>query len=343
MPIDIKKYKQELTQLKGKYQRKIILPKPITFGTEIEFVNANLNTVEDVVRNEVGPINTGDYESWQVKTDDSATKKQEIIIGRHKCWGEEYIEKRIKRYGGEVVSRILQNDEQSWDELSRVVLNCLKIENFGFNDKCAFHVHFGKCIFKNPKFIQNLFKAYTVFEDILLRTSYGATNRRRPDLVHHATLSSYFIYNRLKDNFNNEEKVEEFLKEYAKEREQALNLSNYIYRWGAKKYTVEMRGANYLESRFLMQNTIRIFINFLLYCDSDEFDDEFFDYYLEKIYKPKTLDEYEEENFEKAMLFGQIFIKDDLDRLYFMKQYLKCYQESDIIERSQKKIQLINR
>ena len=338
MPIDTKKYKQELTQLKGEYQSKIILPKPITFGTEIEFVNANLNTVEDVVRNEVGPINTGDYKSWQVKTDDSVTKKQEIIIGRHKYWGEEYIEKEIIKQGGEVVSRILQNDEQSWDELSRVFLSCLKIENFGFNDKCAFHVHFGKNIFKNPKFIQNLFKAYTVFEDILLRTSYGATNRRRPDLVHHATLSSYFIYNRLKDNFNNEEKVEEFLKEYAQCREQALNLANYIYRFDAKKYTVEIRCTNHLESRFLMQNTIRFLALFLLYCDSDEFDDELMDYYIKHSFEPKTLDEYEEENFEKAMLFGQIFIKDDLDRLYFMKQYLKCYQESDIIENPQKKI-----
>ena len=187
----------ELTELKGEYQKTINVPNDKTFGIEMEFVNANLNTVGDVVRNEVGPINTGDYESWQVKTDDSVTKKQEIIIGQYNCWGEKRTETKIEKYGGEVVSRILQNDEQSWDELSRVFLSCLKIKNFGFNDKCTFHVHFGKYIFKNPKFIQNLFKAYTVFEDILLRFGYGATIKRRPDLIHHSTLSAYYIENKV--------------------------------------------------------------------------------------------------------------------------------------------------
>lgn len=328
MPIDIKKYKQELTQLKGEYQSKIILPKPITFGTEIEFVGANLTDVYKFLEEEFGPISCVGYKTWQVKTDLSVTK-------------EDKIEK--KKYGGEVVSPILKNDEKSWEELSRAFLGCLKIENFRFDDKCAFHVHYGKNNFNNKKFITNLFKAYMIFEDIIFRTCYGETNKRRPDLVHHATLTSYYIYNRLKDNFTNEEKVEEFLKEYANEREFGLNLMNYIYRMFADKYTVEIRCSNHLKSRFLMQNTIRILALFLLYCDSKDFDDEFMDFYIEHSFKPKTLNEYEEENFEKAMLFGQIFIKNDLDRLYFMKQYLKCYQESDIIENPQKKIQLINK
>lgn len=131
--------------------------------------------------------------------------------------------------------------------------------------------------------------------------------------------------------------MENFLKEYAQEREQALNLANFVWRYNADKYTVEMRGANYLGSRFLMQNTIRVFMNFLLYCNSDEFDDELFDYLLKK-YKPKNLDECEQEDFEKALLFAKIFIKDELDRELFLKQYSKCFRESDIIEIPQKKI-----
>ena len=81
-----------------------------------------------------------------------------------------------------------------------------------------------------------------------------------------------------------------------------------------------------------MQNTIRILANFLLYCDSDDFDYEFMDYYIKNEFKLKNIDEYEEEDFDKAILFSKLFIKDEKDRLYFLKQYLKCFMISDIID-----------
>lgn len=333
MAFDKEKYKKELESLKGEYQKTIILPGQITFGPEIEFVGADLNEVYKFLEREFGRIDDKGYKTWRVKKDTSTTRDERIIPPSN-------YPIIIKQYGGEVISPILQNDEKSWDELSRAFIGCVGIENFGFDDNCAFHVHFGKDNFNNEKFIANLFKAYMIFEDIIFRTCYGETNKRRPDLKFHATLTAYYIYNSLKNRFDDEDKVEKFLMEYSQKREYGLNLKNYTHRMLADKYTIEIRCANHLKSRFLMQNTIRFLALFLLYCDSDEFDDEFMDYYIKRNFRRKDIDEYEEEDFEKAMLFAQIFIKNEQDRLYFMKQYLKCYQQSDIDETQ--KIKLIN-
>ena len=309
------KYIKELQSLKEQYQYVINSQREIRFGTEIEFAYALKKDVIETVNKYINKIEqdkSSKYLIWNVVDELTVQEKKDGEI-----------------HGGELVSPILNNDQKSWESLKKIE-RCFKVDNFGFSDNCGFHVHLDKMSFGNignMKFRKNLLKMWMLFEDIIYRTAYGYLNIERKDILKYAQPTNCYIYKNI-NSFNNDDNFYDFLNRYASDRNCGLNLSNIhlqgIYISG--KQTYEIRCANALENKFLMQNTIRFYLNFFNYCDSYNFDEEYIEYLI-KSFEPMFINRFREEKFDKALSLANLIYEDEIDKMLFMKQYLKCMNE----------------
>ena len=73
----------------------------------------------------------------------------------------------------------------------------------------------------------------------------------------------------------------------------------------------------------VVQNEINLFCNLLLSSRKD-IDIEYLDYRIEDLKNKRTsLEMYININLDDAIIFSDIIFDDDLDKDYFMKQYIK--------------------
>lgn len=126
------------------------------FGVEIEFQNLNLQRIYSSLKQNDFPVRFllkhkskyKCFDKWILDIDSSVTKSD----------GERMI-------GGELSSRILTDDFNSWDEVKRV---CLEINRLGgvATSKCGLHVtaDISKYL-DNPIFLETLVKLFFVYED----------------------------------------------------------------------------------------------------------------------------------------------------------------------------------
>ena len=327
MALDIEKLKKELLSIRGEYQSIIKLQDKISFGTEIEFAGIELIEIHEFIQEHINDMRSSyhyDYKIWDVIDEQSVeTKKNGIILG------------------GEIVSPILYNDEKSWESLRKITC-CFNLPGFYFSDKCSFHIHFGEDnfshfrgrptntpqIYCDSKFISNLFKMWMVFEDVIYRTCYGSKKKERPEIIRYANATGYYIFNNLKRLYD-EDEITKYVIEYKNDKKQGLNLCNL---GPCSKNTIEIRCPNSMETLFLMQNTIKFLARLLLYCDSYKFDNEKIERYIRE-YKPMYVEDFRKEKFEKAKDLADMIYDDELDKMYFLKQYLKCFQQEELIDK----------
>ena len=73
----------------------------------------------------------------------------------------------------------------------------------------------------------------------------------------------------------------------------------------------------------VVQNEINLFCSLLLSAKKD-IDIEYLDYRIEDLKNKRTsLEMYRNINLDDAIIFSDIIFDDDLDKDYFMKQYIK--------------------
>ena len=97
-----------------------------------------------------------------------------------------------------------------------------------------------------------------------------------------------------------------------------------------KDCTVEFRVPNGTFDEIIWQNNINLFIKMMLYCKSDKYDEDI-------ICKRKrivednfsVLSSYSSIYLEQALELADMIFDNNLDKLYFLKQYIKDINESD--------------
>lgn len=329
MTLNLDKYKEGLLHLRGEYQKKINLNRKISFGLEIEFAGIEFYKIFKYIDTYINKIENNsafEYRIWNIINESTVEK---IIDG--------------KTIGGEIVSPILYNDEEFWKSIEKIT-RMFNLSKFYFSEDCAFHVHFGEKNFRhlnaktsymlcNPKFISNVFKMWMIFEDIIYRMCYGTKLQERPKIMKYAKPTGKLIYEKMNFEYD-EEQIMEFVSEYRKDKDNGLNLKNLKY---LSKKTIEIRCPNPMETKFLIQNTIRFLARLLQYCDSTEFDDEKIKHYINN-YIPMNIEDFKKEKYEKAKDLADMIYDNELDKMYFMKQYLKCFTNEDLTSEPQKQL-----
>lgn len=293
------------------YQKILGLKPNMTFGLEMEFVSnySNLkylfNSWEDVVtlQGETSNINYyGDF--WQLMY-------------------ELNLEERINGdYGYELVSPILTDEEDAWEDLKA---KCQNLDNFTINNHCGAHIHFGasQCFSDDPFKLINFFKFYALYEDILTRFACGEYINVRSSARVYAKPIGYKIREKLNILNTKPIKMVTTLKTLNTNTMTSVQIDNYVrnYLNGNSIDTIEFRSPNGTLNPIIWQNNINAFGKFLEYSTSSEFDEAFINHLLS--HKPVHYEAYEFINYDKVLQLVDLIFDNIVDKMNFLRQYIK--------------------
>ena len=281
------------------YRDTLNLPQELTFGVELEY-----EKLFKILTDEFLDVNF--LYSWKSINDGSLT------------------------LGGEVVSPILNDDISTWDQLQKICQFLAKYNADTFHNAGG-HIHIGANILGEDIESWKMFlKLYTIYEHVLFRFAYGDKLNARKGIKNYAFPS--------KENLNMallflDDAIDLSDIYYAipnHSRYQALNLSNvhFIMFETQKKFinTIEFRFPNASSSEIVWQNNINAFAKMLLTAKDKLIDEEFLDYKIKA-----SKDEYINYDFidlNGALEFVDLVFDNNLDKIYFLRQYFKNYQEN---------------
>lgn len=280
------------------YRKSLGLNENVTFGIEIEYERMIKYFVDKFIRK--------NYPYWISKKDESLT------------------------FGGEIASPIMKDEIKYWKQIKEIC-TYLKTKHVITDDGAAGHIHIGahilgKDIIKWRKFL----KTYTIFEDIIFKALYGDSNNPRKKINEFASPISDIIYKRLSiiNKLDDTNRLKNKLPGFSKS--QAINFMNIVSLDLDQEYeknTIEFRSPNGTVNENVWQNNINILTKLII--NSNNIDEELLDYYInncrasaDKIYT------YNEVCLKKALIFSDLIFENEIDKLYFLKQYIKNFMPS---------------
>ena len=196
----------------------------------------------------------------------------------------------LKR-GGEVTSSILYDKKETYEELN-TVCSIIKKQSKSLNNAGG-HIHIGSQIInKDSKNLLNLLKLWAVYENIIFRFSYGEYLTGRRNIDHYAKVMH-----------------EEFIKVYEKYKESDISFLELI--------------------KVLQANTKYQALNF------NNVKQEDFDY--DKLDRRYNINK---DNYNLYSMYNEIYLRqalelcdlifnNNLDKVYFLRQYIKSFEVGD--------------
>lgn len=286
------------------YRNILSLDTNITFGVEIEFENCSMLDVKHI-------FNEYNIDNWIVK-------KEPSIIS-----------------GGEINSPILRDSINTWNDLKKVC-NILKESGARITENCGGHIHIGSNILGNDiNNWMNFIKVIIAFEKILFRFGYGENNKERHAIRKYAYPISYLLKELLilsNTDFNNMTTNEflELIKSKVSKRS-AVNFNkvhiNTLHY--PKNNTIEFRFPNGTIEEVIWQNNINTFTKVLLAIKNNKIDMDLVSYYMDEVKQVNNtnllLKSYNDIYLDTALIFVDMIFDNYLDKLYFLRQYLKDF------------------
>lgn len=273
----------------------------VTFGFEIEFEDAMKERIEQ-------------------KLDDYFKQFQE----------EAWVIAKDLTCGFEVRTDVLIDNKRNWQDIKEV---CKIVNKDAFiSDKCGGHIHVGaQAIGSNLNTWLNFLKIWSTYENIIFRFTSGEFLATRPGAsVYACPLSNTFwnIYNKA---LHEELSVNEIIKSVGKKRN-AINFLNINDLESFDHYnTIEFRCPNATLNPVIWQNNLNLFSKLIMRCKS-EIDDELINKRHNELIKNEVYDNlkiYNETiNLKQALEFCDLVFTNNLDKVYFLKQYLKSFKIS---------------
>ncbi len=290
------------------YRDTLNLDYNVTFGIEIEY--------ERMIRQIVKIYLNKNFDKWLSKEDASLT------------------------FGGEVISPIMHDQEKNWQEIKKIC-NYLKKRKVITTGNAGGHIHIGAHILKDDyntwrKFI----KTYTLYEDVLFRFLYGDKISPRCFINKYARPIADTVLWTI-DKLNEAKNMEELRRFLPVEyRMQSLNLTNVkFYKLDDKirnKNTIEFRCPNSTVEEVVWQNNINALTKLIIAATKSNFDEEFINYQIASGNMPRTRNyyTYNEVMLKKVLEFTDLIFENNLDKIYFLRQYIKNFDEIEISKKA---------
>ena len=283
------------------YRDKLNLPNNVTFGVELEY--------EGILRSVTDRFIKKNLRDWNSKHDGSLTS------------------------GGEISSPVMIDDIRYWQELKKVCdhLSRRKADTL---HNAGGHIHIGTCVLGDDiEAWRSFLKLYTAYENIIFRFVYGDKISGRKKLFQYAHPISESIY-RAMPNIDIATSLSDIYWALpTNDRYVALNFRNVdFYNPGNryKKNTLEFRSPNATTNAVVWQNNINAFAKMLVASRDKVMDEEFLDYKLKHEYLPYSGNEYmyNDVSLKNVLEFVDLVFDNNLDKIYFLRQYLKDFQEN---------------
>lgn len=303
---DLLELLKQIYTYQPQYRETLQFPRSATFGMELEFETENPQELKHHIHSKIGS-------KWIFKTEISMSQ------------------------GYEVTSGICTDKKEIWQELKRLC-EYLK-ENTRCTKDCGAHVHVGAHLLgKDTKGILNLMLLWSVYENIIFKFSYNKDKGPRPDIMKYARkMNAEFMATYLK-YYDKNFAIEDVIRSYKERKLNAVNLKNMSYFNSRKaRNTVEFRCPNGTLDEITWQNNVNFFVKFMILCKKGHFDK---DKVLRRdsINKDKifTYHDYNKLYIDEALELVDLVFDNNLDKINFLKQYLKLYDLFSYDEACQK-------
>jgi len=311
------------------YRNTLNLPNELTFGVEIEFDRLRYETVEYLFLEHLLPsFLTGKY-----------YKKNEE---EYKTWI--YTEEQTidPYYGCEIDSSILIDDKKCWNEL-RIMCNDLKNFNAKISPKCAGHIHIGSHILTKYEDYETLIKIWLVYEPIIYRFGYGMDTKPRESIHRFARSMNYKPLKEIdkvkKDKFFLYEilNILCYIENDDYNRNYGINLLNINPEIGFDyRNTIEFRNPNGTLEPNIWQNNVNFFSKMLLAIANNKIDLDYLNYRFHNLASNHNIDSFNNIHIKDAIELSDIIFDDELDKMYFLKQYFKLFEGVRLPKKLQK-------
>lgn len=281
------------------YREQLNLPKNVTMGAEIEY--------EFFSRKKVAAFIEKHLSDW-------ISKKDESLLS-----------------GGEINSPVMKDEKKYWQELKLICdyLTANKADTF---HNAGGHIHIGANILGDDIAAWRIFlKLYAAYEKEWFRFGYGDKLTARSGLFYFAPPSADKIcaalpqINREKDLF--------FLLPYPLmvKKFGALSFKNIKSDQENLKETstIEFRNFNATTNCIIWQNNINATTKMLLASKKKEIEEEFLDDKLQQQFNCYSQDKflYNTIDLQNSLEFVDLVFDNNLDKIYFLKQYVKDFEE----------------
>ncbi len=280
------------------YRTTLGLPKNITFGCEIEYEGLSKNAVDRYIDKHLN--------NWASDIDLS------LIAG------------------GEVKSPVMTDDDICWQELDKICKYLTRNHADTFH-YAGGHIHVGTCALgEDINAWRTFLKLYALYESVIFRFAYGDKINWRLKQLKYAKPIADFIYYNLKDinSANSVVDIMFIITSLLKDRAFAVNFYNVDAinpNDNTYKNTIEFRCPNATTNSIIWQNNVNAFTKMLLTSKNGKLDEELLDYKLLHEFIPfgNTGYLYNIVNLRKCLEFVDLVFNNNLDKVYFLRQYLK--------------------
>lgn len=232
--------------------------------------------------------------------------------------------------GIEIVSPILTDSVDTWEKLQDTCSVISKYASIG--SRSGGHVHVGAHVLGDKKESWlNFIKLWSVYENIIFRFCYGEFLTARSSIYEYANNVSSTLWKVYKRRKKTNASLKTLVDDLSKTRYQAVNFSN-VEDFNNADFgnTIEFRCPNGTLDPVIWQNNINLLVNLLSYSKSTSFNNDIVlkrKNIKQKIYGDSVL--YRDIYLEQALELCDMLFNNNLDKLYFLRQYLKSFEKSN--------------
>lgn len=229
--------------------------------------------------------------------------------------------------GSEVTTPIFQDTKKCWDELDFV---CRELQKDAkITELCGGHSHIGQqTLGSEKKSLLNLADLWVAYEPIIYRFGAGENNETRPRSFYWAgPLANLWGDELEKADFRKQTKEEvlDFLMNICPFP--AVRLSKFEFQkvpTVEEDNTIEFRCPDATLDSVIWQNNVNLFSKLVECAENDTFDKDLLsEVRMETAKYAGTFNQYNCVHINEALTFADMIFNNNLDKVYFLKQYLK--------------------
>ena len=229
--------------------------------------------------------------------------------------------------GGEINSPILRDQKKCWEEVKKMC-EYLKKKKAVMNRRAGGHIHTGVQTLGSSVDAWRVFiKLYMLYEDVLMRFCFGDKLNGRETFLQYAPPVAGHIYERL-EKINKAHIPVDIICELPHTKYGAINFGHirgYSMDTVTNGSTIELRCPNATSEEVIWQNNINAFAKMQATCKRGLIDEKFLDYKIKGYDAKKENISYKEVVLRKALEFVDLTFDNNLDKMYFLRQYIKGF------------------
>lgn len=286
---------------------------------DLDYILSLINSYKLILRDRIN-VDLNETFGLEIECEDANREK----IGKKMIYKWEFTDDLSLMNGAEIKSPPLIDSKDNWMALKKMCNVLCKYASVGINS--GGHVHVGlQALGNDIKSLINFMKLWAVYEHVIYRFSYGEFIGPRPGIKDAARESKVDFINACYFYEDAYASKQEILKYLMEEKDVAVNFKHYH-----TLKTLEFRCPNASLNPVIWQNNVNLFVKMMLYANSDRFNRDFLNSKMSKIFIDKKTSN--EIYVNDALEFVDLIFDNNLDKIYFLRQYLKSFEASENYE-----------